>query len=86
VKKLALIPDRLPFRLNLVERVWLASLVAHLADESGKQEIGKKKSVYGKSQPPRRWHDRLACDPKWKQADLRLRRACDSERGLLYSS
>ena len=29
VKKLALVPDGLPFRLNLVERIWFAALATH---------------------------------------------------------
>jgi hypothetical protein len=29
VKNLALIPDRLPLGLNLVERIWFAALAAH---------------------------------------------------------
>ena len=29
MKKLALVPDGLPFRLNLVERVWFAAVATH---------------------------------------------------------
>src|SRR5262249_32318019 len=45
VEKLPLIPDGLPLRLNLIERIWFTAVASHQQFlQSGKQEPKKRKS------------------------------------------
>src|SRR4029434_7864785 len=45
VKKLALLPDRLPFWLDLVEWIWFAALAAHRINNHESRKTGKENGI-----------------------------------------